>query len=167
MRAIMKWFRANKRQRQAGDTIVEVLICIAIISAILAGAYVTTRHSQMGVQDSQEHAQAQELLQSQVEQLRASKDTALFKPAMDDGFCMSDGAIVQKHDAQHDKKCVVSSSGSPANGQQPAYTLSVSRQDNPDHLGGEVFTVNVDWPEVTGDGTAHESMVYRSYNEKS
>jgi uncharacterized protein (TIGR02598 family) len=56
--------------KQAGDTIVEVAIAIAVISTILTGAFVVTNRSLTAVRDSEEHSVALGLLQGQVEQLR-------------------------------------------------------------------------------------------------
>ena len=52
-----------------GDTIIEVLIAIAIVSLILAGAYQLSRRSLNTVRDSQEHSQARQIAQAQLENL--------------------------------------------------------------------------------------------------
>lgn len=54
-----------------GDTIVEVLISIAIVSSVLAGAFTVTQQSSHAVRDSQERAAMLQLLQGQVELVRA------------------------------------------------------------------------------------------------
>jgi Tfp pilus assembly protein PilV len=55
---------------QAGDTIVEVMIAIVVISTVLAGAFWVSRNSLKNVRDSEEHSQALKLAQGQVEWLR-------------------------------------------------------------------------------------------------
>ena len=60
----------KRYKSQAGDTIVEVLICILVISSVLAGAFTVTNQSLMSVRASQERAQAVKLVQTQIEQLR-------------------------------------------------------------------------------------------------
>ncbi len=60
---------------QRGDTIVEVLIAIAVASLILVAAYVATRQSLTTIQDTQEHSEALQLAQSQVEALRSTQKT--------------------------------------------------------------------------------------------
>lgn len=52
-----------------GDTIVEVLICIGILSVIVVGAYLTANRSLIAERDTQEHAEALTLAQSQIEAL--------------------------------------------------------------------------------------------------
>lgn len=54
-----------------GDTIIEVLISIAILSVILVGAYVTSNESLVNVRNAQEHSEAISLAQSQLEDLSA------------------------------------------------------------------------------------------------
>lgn len=60
-----------RNQTERGDTIVEVLICILVISTMLAGAFATTNNSLQAVRMSQERSQAIKITESQVESLRA------------------------------------------------------------------------------------------------
>lgn len=55
---------------QKGDTIIEVLITIAIISTVLVGAFIATNKNIATIQNTQEHSQAQKLVESQIESLR-------------------------------------------------------------------------------------------------
>lgn len=55
---------------QIGDTIIEVLVALAIISLVLVGAYVVSSNSERAVRDSQEHAEASKLLQGQIELIK-------------------------------------------------------------------------------------------------
>lgn len=54
-----------------GDTIVEVLIAILIVSFILAGAYVTTSYSLTATRQAQERSEALKLVAGQAEQLKS------------------------------------------------------------------------------------------------
>jgi len=146
----MHMFRFNQR----GDTIVEVLICMAIISLVLGGAFVTTRNSQLGVRDSQEHAEALKLVESQLEQLRA--DAADAKAAASP-FCMYNAATATIASGN----CTQDSAGLPRQADS-RYKLSIARAA-PDANGGYLFTVTATWPDVNGNGNAQESMVYRLY----
>jgi prepilin-type N-terminal cleavage/methylation domain-containing protein len=56
---------------QRGDTIVEVLIAVALLAVILTGAYVTSNNSLRAERDSQEHAEAVTLAQAQIESLES------------------------------------------------------------------------------------------------
>ncbi|MGH7237779.1 MAG: type IV pilus modification PilV family protein, partial [Candidatus Saccharimonadales bacterium] len=66
---------------QSGDTIVEVLISIAILGTVLAGAYVTSNRSLLAERTAQEHSQALTLAESQVESLIGATPPIVFTPA--------------------------------------------------------------------------------------
>jgi type II secretory pathway pseudopilin PulG len=148
---------------QAGDTIVEVLICIAIISFILGGAFVVVDHSRQGVRDAQEHGDALKLTESQLEQLRAdvaaggaNADVFTQTPP----FCMFNSAAVSTVITPTNAECTQAANGTPTT-QQPEYQLSIERA-GPDAHGGYLFTVSTSWDDING-GQANESMVYRLY----
>lgn len=75
-----------RRPKQAGDTIVEVLIALVVIAAVLPGAFFLSRASLQHVRDSEEHAQALNILQGQLERLRTTPRSSV--PASD--FCFSE-----------------------------------------------------------------------------
>ncbi|HUC87912.1 MAG TPA: prepilin-type N-terminal cleavage/methylation domain-containing protein [Candidatus Binatia bacterium] len=56
---------------QAGDTIIEVLVAMAVLGLILTGAFVTANSSLDGEHTAQEHMQALTIAQGQVEDLYA------------------------------------------------------------------------------------------------
>jgi prepilin-type N-terminal cleavage/methylation domain-containing protein len=147
-----------RKMSQRGDTIIEVLISIAVVSLILGGAFATTRRSQEGVRDSQEHAQALKLLESQLEQVRAdaTKTGDIF--AAGTPFCMYGNTPVSTSGATA-STCVQNGSGQPSSA-EPAYSLSITRNTS---SGGFLFTIQAQWDSVTGDGKAQEQMVYRLY----
>lgn len=148
-----------KKLSQMGDTIVEVLIAIAVISAILGGAFAVAHNSQQGVRDSQEHAQGLKLLESQVEQLRAAasdKTSPVFTLA---SFCMYQGSAYSTTNGN----CKQDSAGNSPPGGQLEYDLVIKCQGSCSAAGGYKFNAQVTWDEVTGNGRASENMVYRLY----
>ena len=72
----------NRSHRERGDTIIEVLIAIGIVSLVLTSAYALTNRNIQISQEVQEQAYAQKLVERQVELLRA----APIKPTMDGCF---------------------------------------------------------------------------------
>lgn len=147
-----------RKLTQRGDTIVEVLISIAVVSLILGGAFVTTNRSQTGVRNSQEHGEALKLVGAQLEQLRADAAKAaptVFAQAVP--FCMYNDAAVSTTGATA-ADCKQSSAGNPTS-TEPIYRLSIDRTSS---NGGYLFTVKADWDQISG-GTAEETMVYRLY----
>jgi type II secretory pathway pseudopilin PulG len=150
---------------EAGDTIVEVLICIMIISTVLTGAFVTTSRSQHGIRNSQEHAEALQLIESQLEQLRANarrSNSDVFGTAQP--FCMHSTSANGPTPlyAVHQAKCVLDSGGDPTTG-EPAYKIGITRSSGGVSSDGWLFTVHVHWDSVTGQGQEKEQMVYRLY----
>lgn len=71
--------RWKQQLNSRGDTIVEVLIAIAVISSVLAGAFAVSQKSIIGVRDSQERSEVLQTLQGQVEMVRAMALTATDK----------------------------------------------------------------------------------------
>jgi type II secretory pathway pseudopilin PulG len=88
------WARSGARN-QRGDTIVEVIIAVAVISSVLAGAFTVSQASTLGVRNSQEHAETLNILQSQVEYVRSmalqetSNTSGVFDPTYE-VYCIND-----------------------------------------------------------------------------
>lgn len=143
------YFAGHRKYRfQAGDTIVEVLIAIAVVSAVLVGAFVLSNHSTQAVQDSQEHAQAQQILQGQVEQLRAHLQGAS-SPVSDNYFC-------------YDPSGHLRSISGPSPSSNPC---AVDNRYNPviyHATGSNLYDCTVTWDSLLG-GTAREEFFYRVY----
>jgi len=152
-----------KHLNNMGDTIVEVLVCIAVVSAVLGGAFVTTRSSQVGVRNSQEHAEALKLIESQLEQLRG--DTTDAQTATTP-FCMYNEIPVSAVVAPFAAHCTQDSAGQSG---QPGsrYYLTIYRCNaigcGNSIAGSYLYTVKASWPQVDGKGNATETMVYRLY----
>ncbi len=126
-------FRQSKRS-DAGDTIVEVMISLVIISSILLGALVLSRTSSHDVRTAEERTQALNLLQGQVEQLRGIAPETLGS-AFPATFCMYNSAITP------------STSG---NCTQSIYTLSIDKGATEATSKNVVFTASAAWIGVDG-----------------
>lgn len=83
-------FRMSKMLGSRGDTIVEVLIAIGIVSLVLTSAYAVTNKNVSSIQQVQEQGYAQKLVEQQVELLRA----AVTKPTANGCFDPSTGLFV-------------------------------------------------------------------------
>lgn len=138
-----------------GDTIVEVLLAIAIVSVVLGGAYASATRSTQGLRQSQERGEALKILEAQLEQLKNMRSAGL-KPPADADFCVApDPASGQV------EFVVVPSSPSDAvckTGPDNRYALSL-RQDVSNDL---EYQANVLWDRVSG-GVDQEriSITYR------
>ncbi|HSH55705.1 MAG TPA: type II secretion system protein [Candidatus Limnocylindrales bacterium] len=93
-------------RQQRGDTIVEVLIAVAVVTSVLAGAFTVSQASSKAVRDSQERAEATQLLQGQIEVVRAlaleqkSNTDGIYETSPHKYFCirMSDKTRVHLDD---------------------------------------------------------------------
>lgn len=128
-------------RKQSGDTIVEVMIAIVVISTVLAGAFLVSRSSIKNVRNSEEHSQALKLVQGQLELLRTAADK---KPESNFGgtFCMSGLTPVP--------------STNPACKSGSLYALSIKNTDAANHT----YQATAQWNSITG-GTARVQLSYR------
>ena len=80
-------------QQQKGDTIVEVLIAVAVVTSVLAIAYATMNQNLRTMRDNQERTEAAKLAQGQVEALKAAWATSTGRTAITTArsgpFCMN------------------------------------------------------------------------------
>lgn len=91
--------RLQNKIGQRGDTIVEVLIAIAIVGSVLGIAYSIMNRNLLLLRDNQERSEAVKQAQGQVEALKSLWGTtsgrAALSTAGDDGFCINaSGGIV-------------------------------------------------------------------------
>ena len=88
-----------RRINQRGDTIVEVLIAIAVVSSILASSFVVIHRTSQNIRQSEEHGVALKLIEGQVEQLKAAaangaNTNAIFnRTGSNLAFCIQGGAV--------------------------------------------------------------------------
>ena len=150
----------RQRRAQAGDTIVEVLIAIGVLSLVLVSAFVVMRSNLSTIRRSQERNEAQALVASQLEKVRAlaaqSGSVGIFNAANPGTFCLN--ASMQQIGAPS-SVCTVAADGSPTS-QQPAYALSISRSTV---NGGFLFKAQAVWDDVGGHGKDNVTMVYKVY----
>lgn len=140
-------------KHQRGDSILEVLLAIVVISVILAGAFGVTRRSSQAVRGSQEQTQATKIVESQLEQLRSAviaSDPAN-NPTTSNNFCMADGQVT-----------AVSSSTCRFDQSNEAYTSGSVRYDVRIQRASNLYTLTATWESIRGN-TAQEVMYYRAY----
>lgn len=134
------------RFRERGDTIVEVMVVLAVLGLAISISYATANRSLLNARQAQENAQATALAQSQIESLRtltaASTTPTIFQAGP---YCVTSGAVVP---------------GSCTTGSIP-YTMRVNWVASA--LTGSTFTITVIWPDVEGQGNDTVTLVYRLY----
>lgn len=137
------------KTRQAGDTLVEVLIAIMVVSTVLGSTFVVMNRSFNNTRQSQERLEAVKILEAQLEQVKAKiKDpTSGIVAWAGGGFCMNAGVATDASNG------VCQSFGTVPGGYKIAITKSA------DYL----FTANVRWDSVNRQGEDTASLVYRVY----
>ena len=150
-------FIAKSRSlKERGDTIVEVLISIAVISTVMAGAFITTNHSLQGTRQAQERVNGLKLVESQIELIKAVASTnsnALYGAGAPTNYCITPASVVV---TSTNAACAVDTTGAPT-GTQPVFHLSISRT-------GNTFTITNNWTNIRG-GSDRVIMKYRMYQQ--
>lgn len=157
----------KKNRRQRGDTIVEVLIAVIVLSTILASAYVVASRSYKENQQTQEHAQALQVAQAQLETLRATSSRPAVTP-----FCFdSSGNLVANSTwppgtitddastdtaSQYPRDCKQAPSGGSCTG-AVCYRIAIRKGLYND---ANLYTVTVRWDGING-GTDQVRLDYR------
>lgn len=78
----------------SGDTIVEVLVAMAVVSLVLGAAFVVSSQSTHNIRQSQEHASVLKTLESQIEQLKSAAknpNSPIFSQT--GAFCLNGGVV--------------------------------------------------------------------------
>jgi len=133
----MRIFKAHARRKQAGDTIVEVLIAVGIVSMVLVSAYAVTNRNVRASQETQEQMYAQKLAEQQAELLRSTSISS-------GGGCFN-STNVFVISAPHSAACERSNEGA-------KYGVSITNS-------GSRYKVNIDWVTL-GGGTSNVTIYY-------
>ena len=152
----------------AGDTIVEVLIAILVVSAVLAGAYASAGNSLNGTRQAQERGEALKLAEGQLEQIKANVAAAKVPTNL---FCIdntSGNAIVANSPTQRSITTVTPLASDSLSdyvagcksGNTP-YNISVTRSG--DDTNGYIFTAYVRWFTAGGSNRGEVKLIYRAY----
>ena len=144
--------RINNRL-SSGDTIVEVLLVIGIISLVLAGAFVATNRSLQTSRAAQERSEALKVAETQVEHIKYSQENAgkiTFAPS--GIFCIKDGTVSLKNNIvniQSEPECLYGE----------RYFVSVE-------LAAGVYKVTVLWLSALPNSTANvNGTAYPNYDQ--
>ena len=144
-------------KRQNGDTIVEVLIAMAVASSILALTYTTMNRNLLITQTAQERTEATKLAQGQLESLKAVTDTTV--PASTK-FCFSTTGVLTSGFSPSiptDSLDADDFTGYPgACNQESIYYIAIKRTAT------KSYTIYVRWDRVDGGARDQVVMAYRT-----
>lgn len=141
--------------KSRGDTMVEVLIAIAVVALVLGGAYVTTNRSLQATRAAEERAVALKLAESQIERVKGllAADPGSVTGATSP-FCVSSASNLPV--PASDADCAVGANGDPSSA-EPVYHLSIAKPTAND------FVLTVQWFNVSGQGQDSLQLRYRAY----
>lgn len=145
-------FRRPKRLGSAGDTIVEVLIAVGIVSLVLTSGFAVTSRNAAAGQKTQEQTNALKLVERQSELFLASETKPSSFPVCFDGV----NSFVDTSSAL----CLVDASGNTADSTVDTgaqYRLSITEVTTPSYSS---YVVNAEW-ETLGDAKANVSTYVR------
>jgi len=134
-----------RRLSDKGDTLVEVLLAIAIVSFILVAAYVTANRNTLLNQDTQERSQALQLATSQLE--------FLHNTSVGSNNCF-DTMGTPVGTPGNNASCIVKADGTPAGTVQPAYTIAITSS-------GATYRVQVSWDSLASNTRSSVSLYYQ------
>jgi Tfp pilus assembly protein PilV len=143
---------------QKGDTIVEVLIAVAVVSAVLVGAFTIANRSSVQIRAAQERSEAQKLASSAIESLKA-RTTAANALALNKAYCIdlthqatSSGTLkplAAEQDTDYNASCRSVGTAVP-------YYISVTHVDN-----NGSFVIHARWDRVGGGDRQDVTYNYR------
>jgi type II secretory pathway pseudopilin PulG len=139
-----------KRLTSSGETIIEVLIVMLILTSVMATAFVITTHSLNQDQASQERSEAAGYAQSQIELLNSAVGSGVIKSS---SIPMTFICFYPSDSSMH---VVLSAASIPALCQSGRYGGYISY--NP---ATQAFTETVVWDNATGSGQDNIELVYR------
>lgn len=147
-----------KRLGSRGDTIVEVLIAIAVVSAVLGGAFASAQRSLNGTIISRERGEAVKFVEGQLESLKAilgSDDVARIDTAFSStgGFCISDTLTIVTD--LNNVAC--------RKGIGERYRVSIIPTGNLGGGTGREFTAAAVWDRSGGGSQEQVQIEYRAY----
>ena len=140
----------SHRLFERGDTIVEVMVALMVISSVLASAFVLTNRTTRNVRDAEEHSQAAQLLQGQLESLRGVAHTTSYG-LLPSFFCFANDGTITTLSGPTSYGCNAGT----------FYNFVIAKGSAPSAAGDTTkFVLKTQWSSVTGNN-AVETFVYK------
>lgn len=141
-----------KNRNQSGDTIVEVMLVVAILGLTFGAAYSIASASVAKTRNAQEHAEALQYLNSQVEMMRSTSADQIVPVANLGPFCIESPSGTPR----------VLPHPSCAFGTEGRYQVQINYDEA---LGQNVYVFQVDWAGVANLGPQRERISYKLHNQ--
>lgn len=152
------------RNNNRGDTIIEVLLAIAVVSSVLGLTYSTMNRNLLTMRGNQERTEATRAAQDQLERLRSAwiSNQAAVTGQSTNGFCINNANQVRPlsggsptADPAVDSLADYATAGC-ASGTGSLYSMGIRR----DAVNTKTYRVFVRWPSLNG-GISEVSTVYK------
>jgi hypothetical protein len=151
-------------KNQRGDTIMEVLIAVAVLSLILTVSLALANRNTQGNRQAQERGEATKHTESQIELLKTylANTANPVLPASGDNFCMkndgtpSESIVGITDDAQGENFEAFNATGLADCKKGEFFYTYINRDNN-------TFTAHTRWYKVAGRGVDESTMVHRLY----
>jgi type II secretory pathway pseudopilin PulG len=149
---------------QGGDTIVEVILVLAILGLAISISYATANTSLLDARQAQENSQAAEVVATQVEDLRVMAANPKLKPdeTPNLNYIFSYTGAAQLFCVDATNKAIATTSLGARNAACNYNGLYDVFITGPGAGGGD-FTITAIWDDVEGLGTDTITMTYRVY----
>jgi len=146
-----------KKINQRGDTLIEVLIAIMVVSLVLVTAYAATTRNVDTMQDTEEHSEALQLAQTQLEFLRNSG-----LPAGDSCFSSTGSPEGSEGGVLGNDPCFVNSDGSMlTTDTQVPFQLIITKLTTPEPDGLTTYSAQVIWYSASHSGENNVTLYYQ------
>lgn len=150
--------------RQNGETIIEVLLSVAVLGLVLAASYTLANKSTQANRRSQERTEALNQTSARIEQ---------FKTYLENGGNIPSGTFCVYENNSGQLRTAIFSSSVPPNAQND--TLSVyparcksgtdNRYNTSIHKTSGTYVITTRWFRAAGGGVDEMALAYRIYNE--
>lgn len=164
-----------KNRAQAGDTIVEVLICVAILGGVLGGAYAIANQNTRINLGNQDRLSATKVAEGQLELLKGYASQSPIQAIDIDGtFCMYLDTTTNPARPQiatttsGDTKCRLSAA-SLATATEPSYAVAIEKEGGIETAStsavqiGQKYTITVSWDSYNSSGRDNVTYSYGVY----
>lgn len=146
----------NRLNGYRGDTIVEVIMVLAVLGLAISISYATANRSLLDARQAQEASQGARIVQSQLEALRGLSAPGNPQNVYQAGpYCISSSNTVVAwiNPTTPDPSCITHDVNSD-------YTTNIKGPSGPP---GGNFTIQVSWDDVEGQGTDTDTLAYNLY----
>gem|GEM_PF-750790 len=161
-------FSFNTDTRQRGDTIIEVLLAMAVLGMVLGTSFGIVNRSLATGRDAQERSEATKLAESQLEKLKTASsdpDNGFFSISETSIYCITYTRITDTLEVvEFDTNGIIEDDVDLNTyaveckaGPDGRYRMSIIRSEN-------VFTVRTRWESIRGEQLNEAKLTYRTYS---